>query len=31
MGKFSAKRTDGGAGKGGWRKLMLRCNDADTD
>ena len=23
--------TDSGAGKGGWRKLMLHCNDADTD
>ncbi len=31
MGKFFAKKTDSGAGKGGWRKQMLHCNDVDTD
>ncbi|WP_172605618.1 hypothetical protein [Shewanella benthica] len=30
-GKLSAKMADSGAGKGGWRKPMLHCNDADTD
>ncbi|ABU74057.1 hypothetical protein VIBHAR_06868 [Vibrio campbellii ATCC BAA-1116] len=25
------KRADSGAGKGGWKKRMLHCNDADTD
>ncbi|MCL1079408.1 hypothetical protein L2734_14770 [Parashewanella spongiae] len=25
------KVADSYAGKGGWRKQMLRCNDADTD
>ncbi|MGR5151019.1 hypothetical protein [Photobacterium swingsii] len=30
-GKPSAKRADGDAGKGCWRKQMLHCNDADTD
>ena len=31
MGKLSAKKADSGAGRGCWRKLMLYCNDADTD
>lgn len=30
-GKLSVKIADSGAGKGGWRKLKLHCNDADTD
>ncbi|MBF4375788.1 hypothetical protein EA860_21730 [Vibrio anguillarum] len=25
------KRADSGAGKGGWKKRRLHCNDADTD
>jgi RNA-directed DNA polymerase len=25
------KIADSNAGKGGWRKQMLHCNDADTD
>lgn len=25
------KRADSGAGKGGWKKRMLHCNDADTN
>jgi len=29
-GKLPEKKADSGAGKGGWRKLMLHCNDADT-
>ncbi|RTR38934.1 hypothetical protein EKG38_12340 [Shewanella canadensis] len=29
-GKLSVKIADSGAGKGGWRKPMLHCNDADT-
>jgi hypothetical protein len=31
LGKLSVKIADSGAGKGGWSKLMLCCNDADTD
>ncbi|WP_218919633.1 hypothetical protein [Shewanella psychrophila] len=31
LGKLSAKKADSDAGKGGWKKPMLYCNDADTD
>jgi RNA-directed DNA polymerase len=31
LGKLSVKIADSGAGKGGWRKPKLHCNDADTD
>ena len=31
LGTLSVKIADSGAGKGGWRKPKLHCNDADTD
>lgn len=31
MGKQPVKVADSCAGKGGWKKPMLRCNDADAD
>jgi len=31
MGKLSVKIADSCAGKGGWKKPMLHCNDVDTE
>ena len=30
QGKLSVKKADSDAGKGGWKKPMLHCYDADT-